>query len=669
MTRRVVTPELPEEGRRRVAIEAITPQLDGGRFAVKRVMGESVVVEADVFVDGHDRIGAALQYRHEHEPEWRETPMTPISNDRWRGSFTVDRLGRYFFSVSGWVDAFASWREDFRRRPDDDPDLVSAATVGAALLRAAAARAPQPEHQRLADVATLLATDASAARHGMMAKDGELALLVARHAERRFVARYERELAVVVERERARFSSWYEFFPRSCDGGGHGRFADCEKMLAYAAAMGFDVVYLPPIHPIGRGFRKGPNNVLAASPDDVGSPWAIGGAEGGHKTVHPQLGTIEDFRDFVARAAEYNLEIALDLAFQCSPDHPYIREHPEWFRHRPDGSIQYAENPPKKYQDIYPFDFESSAWESLWVELKSIVDFWIGQGVRIFRVDNPHTKTFAFWEWLIGEVKRAHPEAIFLSEAFTRPKVMHRLAKLGFSQSYTYFTWRNTKSELIEYFTELTQQSGREYFLPNVWPNTPDILNEYLQFGGRPAFMARLVLAATLAASYGIYGPVFELAEARAREPGGEEYADSEKYQVHRWDLERPDSLRDFIARVNRIRRDNPALQSDWSLAFHAIDNDKLIAYSKTAADGSDIVLVVVNLDPHYRQSGWVELPLERFGLAAGRPYQMHDLLSAARFLWDGARNYVELDPHTTPAHIFRLRRRVRREHDFDYYL
>jgi starch synthase (maltosyl-transferring) len=521
----------------------------------------------------------------------------------------------------------------------------------------------------LTDAAARLASDIPGPARRAIADDPELAQLVARHAERRFVARQERELAVAVNRARARTGAWYEFFPRSCKGGDHGRFMDCEKMLAYVAAMGFDVVYLPPIHPIGRTYRKGPNNVLAAPRDAVGSPWAIGGPEGGHKAVHPGLGSLDDFRRFVAKATEHGLDVALDLAFQCSPDHPYIKEHPEWFRRRPDGSIQYAENPPKKYQDIHQFDYESDAWQSLWRELKSIVDFWIEQGVRIFRVDNPHTKSFAFWEWLIAEVRREQPDVFFLAEAFTRPKVMHRLAKLGFSQSYTYFTWRNTKSELIEYFTELAQQHGREYFMPNVWPNTPDILSEYLQFGGRPAFMVRHVLAATLAASYGIYGPAFEHAEARAREPGAEEYADSEKYQTRHWDLDRPDSLRDFIARVNRIRRDNPALLSDWGLQYHAIDNDKLFCYSKTTADGTDVVLVVVNLDPHHRQSGWVEMPLDRFGLTPGRPYQMHDLLSGARFLWDGARNYVELDPQVTPAHIFRLRRRVHREHDFDYYL
>ncbi|GIX28172.1 MAG: hypothetical protein KatS3mg123_2053 [Burkholderiales bacterium] len=413
--------------------------------------------------------------------------------------------------------------------------------------------------------------------------------------------------------------------------------------------------------------RKGKNNVVKAGPDDVGSPWAIGAAEGGHKAVHPQLGTLADFRRLVEKAREHGLEIALDIAFQCAPDHPYVKEHPEWFRWRPDGTVQYAENPPKKYQDIYPFHFEGEAWASLWAELKSVFEFWIEQGVKIFRVDNPHTKPFPFWEWVIGELKKAHPELIFLSEAFTRPKVMHRLAKLGFTQSYTYFAWRNTKQELTDYFTELTQGEGREYFRPNVWPNTPDILTEFLQFGGRPAFTCRLLLAATLAASYGIYGPAFELQEHEPREPGSEEYKDSEKYQLRHWDLDRPDSLRDLIARVNAIRRENPALQSDWSLTFLPVDNDQLIAYMKSTEDGSNLMIMVVNLDPYHAQAGWVELDLEALGLDPRSPYQMHELLSGARYLWNGARNFVQLAPGM--GHVFRLRRRVRTERDFDYFM
>jgi starch synthase (maltosyl-transferring) len=449
----------------------------------------------------------------------------------------------------------------------------------------------------------------------------------------------------------------------------HGTFADTEALLPYIAGMGFDVLYLPPIHPIGVTERKGKNNSTQPEQDDPGSPWAIGSAEGGHKAIHPQLGTLEDFKRLMATAGEYGIEIALDIAFQTSPDHPYVREHPEWFLKRPDGTIQYAENPPKKYQDIYPFYFECAAWRELWNELKSVVEYWIAQGVRIFRVDNPHTKPFAMWEWLISEVKRARPDVIFLSEAFTRPKVMYRLAKLGFTQSYNYFPWRNTKHELIAYFTELYSPPVIDFFRANLWPNTPDILPEYLQYGGRAAFMTRLTLAATLGASYGIYGPAFELMEHQAREPGSEEYLDSEKYQLRHWDLDRPDSLRDFIARVNRIRREHVALQSDRGLKFHHTDNDSLLAYSKTAETGEDAILVIVNLDPHHVQSGWVDLDLATLELPPDLPFQVHDLLSGARFLWRGARNYVSLDPQHSPAHIFRIRRRVRSERDFDYFL
>jgi len=413
--------------------------------------------------------------------------------------------------------------------------------------------------------------------------------------------------------------------------------------------MGFDVLYLPPIHPIGVTERKGKNNALKAGPGDVGSPWAIGGKEGGHKAIHPQLGTFADFDLLVKEAGKEGISVALDIAFQCSPDHPYVREHPQWFRARPDGTIQYAENPPKKYQDIYPFDFESKDWRSLWAELKSIFEFWIGHGVTIFRVDNPHTKAFAFWEWCIAELKGKHPELIFLAEAFTRPRVMHKLAKLGFTQSYTYFTWRNTRWELTEYFTELTKDESREYFRPNVWPTTPDILHEYLQKGGRPAFIARAVLAATLAANYGMYGPAFELMEAAPREPGSEEYLNSEKYEIKRWDRDRPDSLRSLISKLNEVRRENAALQSDWSLRFHACDNDQLLCYSKQ--EGDNLVLVVVNLDPHHTQGGWIDFDRA----PGGERYALEDLVAAGHYTWSGRRSFVQLDPRTLPAHVFRV--------------
>ncbi|MGB6451884.1 MAG: alpha-1,4-glucan--maltose-1-phosphate maltosyltransferase [Steroidobacteraceae bacterium] len=661
----------PAEPTPRVAIERIAPCVDHGRFPVKRVCGETVVVEADVFADGHDAVASALLYRPESQSDWQRVPMAPAGNDRSRAEFTVERLGRYEYTILAWVDPLATWRADLAKKHSAGQDVSVDLQRGMQLVRAAAARAGGEERRRLEEWALSLgAADATISDRVACAQADELHDLARRYPDPAQVSRHEPPLAVTVDRERARFSTWYEMFPRSAAAapGAHGTLADCEARLAYVAEMGFDVLYLPPIHPIGITQRKGANGRTGASPGDPGSPWAIGSAAGGHKAIHPDLGTLEDFRRLLARAAELGIEVALDLAFQCSPYHPYVREHPEWFLERPDGTIQYAENPPKKYEDIYPFHFETPAWRELWRELASVVEFWIEQGVRIFRVDNPHTKPFAFWEWLIGEVRRRSPEVIFLAEAFTRPKVMHRLAKLGFTQSYTYFAWRNTRSELERYFRELGSAPSSEYLRPNLWPNTPDILTEYLQFGGRAAFMARLVLAATLGASYGLYGPAFELMEHEAREPGCEEYRTSEKYQIRLWSLDRPDSLRDFVARVNRIRRENPALQRNLGVTFHPLENETLIAYSKATPDHLNVILTVVNLDPHHAQSGWLHLDLAALGIDADQPFQVHDLLSGARFLWKGRRSFVRLDPQA-PTHILRVRRRLRTERDFDYFL
>jgi starch synthase (maltosyl-transferring) len=669
---------LDELGRRRVVIEGVEPEIDGGRFPIKRVVGETVAVEADAFTDGHDAITCRLLWRPESQPKWQEAEMEPLPNDLWRAEFTVTEPGRWLYAVLGWVDPFKTWRRDLKKRVEAGQEVSLDLRVGAALVREASERARLGRRRADARVLAGLADDLEAPNGAQdpderlrLALEDELAQLMDRHADRGFATVYPPppgELGVVVDRVKARFSTWYEMFPRSCGPEGrHGTFRDCEARLRDIAEMGFDVLYLPPIHPIGHAFRKGKNNALAAAPGDVGSPWAIGAEEGGHKAIHPQLGTLADFRRFLKRARGHGIEIALDIAYQTSPDHPYVREHPEWFRTRPDGTIQYAENPPKKYQDIYPFHFETAAWRELWQELKSVVDFWAGEGVRIFRVDNPHTKPFAFWEWMIGEVKREHPDALFLAEAFTRPKIMYRLAKLGFTQSYNYFPWRNRGWELVEYFTELNQTAVKEFFRPNLWPNTPDILTEALQIGGRPMFLQRLILAATLGASYGIYGPAFELMEHLPRERGSEEYLDSEKYQLRTWDLSRPDSLREMIALVNRIRRENPALQSDHSLRFHKTDNPQVLCYSKTAADS--LVLVAVNLDCNYTQAAWIEIDPEALGLAADQQFQVHDLLTGARFLWQGTRNFVQLDPHQVPAHILRVRRRVRSERDFDYFL
>ncbi|MDO9225295.1 MAG: alpha-1,4-glucan--maltose-1-phosphate maltosyltransferase [Pseudomonadota bacterium] len=657
---------LPKADRARAMIERVSPEVDAGRFPIKRVVGEEVMVEADVFADGHDQLRALLLHHPAGVRAWREVAMTATGNDRWQAAFQVEALGRHQYTVIAWVDRFLTWRHDLSRRTDAE-DILVALKIGAELLDAAADHADGDERRQLRkSAAELLAATPEAGQ--TLAQDASLAALMAAHGERLFVTEYGRILEVVVEGVRSRFSAWYELFPRSCgETDKHGTFADVEKRLPEIAAMGFDVLYLPPIHPIGRTFRKGPNNTLTAGPNDPGSPWAIGAAEGGHRDIHPQLGSAKDFRHLVTEARARGLEVAMDIAFQCAPDHPYVSEHPEWFRHRPDGSIQYAENPPKKYQDIYPFDFECADSDALWKELKGVVDHWIGEGVRIFRIDNPHTKPFPFWEWLINGVKAEHPDVIFLAEAFTRPRIMHRLAKLGFTQSYTYFTWRNTRKELIEYFTELARHHSREYFRPNLWPNTPDILPEFLQYGGRPGFLLRVALAATLGANYGIYGPAYELMESEALKQGGEEYLDSEKFQLRWRDQTRPDSLRDYIARLNRIRRENPALHSDWSLAFHDIDNPLMLCYSKTAGD--DTLVMVANLDPHNVQAGWIDLPLDDLGLPEDTPYQAHDLLSGARFLWQGARNFVRLDPQASPVHILRLRRRLRSERDFDYFL
>ena len=667
-----------DDGRKRVVIEGVSPEIDAGQFPIKRTAGEQVAVEAVAFADGHDVLSVRLQFRHESESSWSELPMEPQIEDRWTQVFPVERTGTYFYTVEGWVNGFQTWRRDLAKKVKAGQDVTVELLAGAELIEAAAQRTAKlkPDEKRDADELFALAatlgrsSDAASARVAL-AENARVAELMDRHAERSFATRYERELKLAVDRPLARFSAWYELFPRSTADqlGVHGTFKDVERWLPGIAKMGFDILYLPPIHPVGRAYRKGKNGTLTPDANDVGSPWAIGSEEGGHKSVHPQLGTLDDFRALVKRAAEFNLEIALDIAFQCSPDHPYVREHPQWFRHRPDGSIQYAENPPKKYQDIYPFDFETEDWEALWQELKSIFEFWIGQGVRVFRVDNPHTKPLPFWEWCIGELKREHPNTIFLAEAFTRRKVMYHLAKLGFTQSYNYFPWRNTRYELTEYLKELTKTEVREYFRPSLWINTPDILTQYLQFGGRAAFMARLLLAATLGASYGIYGPAFELCVNQAREFGSEEYLDSEKYELKQWNLADPASLRDLIAQVNRIRRDNPALQSDCSLEFHDVDNEQLIAYSKSTPDLQNLIITVINLDPHHKHSGWLRLPIEKWGIAHRDTFQVHDLITDARHLWHGERNYVELNPHFVPAHILRLRRYIRTERDFDYFM
>jgi starch synthase (maltosyl-transferring) len=662
-----------DDGRKRVVIEGVSPAVDGGQFPAKRTVGDQVRVEADIFTDGHDAIAASLLACREGSRQWSEIPMQPMGpgTDRWTATFRVAELGRYAFKVQGWVDHFETWHRDLLKRIKAESDAPVDYLIGADIVAAAASRAEGADARWLQALAELLRSGKDAKKLRIHATDPKLHEVALRYPDKRFATESEREYSIVVDPVIARFSAWYEFFPRSTaqEPGRHGTFSDSEKRLPYIAEMGFNVVYLPPIHPIGVNFRKGRNNNPESQPGDCGSPWAIGSAEGGHKAIHRELGTLEDFRRFVAKAKELDLTIALDIAFQAAPDHPYVKEHENWFRKRPDGTIQYAENPPKKYQDIYPFDFESEDWAGMWEELKSVFDYWIAQGVTIFRVDNPHTKAFPFWEWVIGEIKRDHPEVLFLAEAFTRPKIMYRLAKLGFSQSYTYFPWRNAKGETTAYLTELAQTPVREFFRPNQWPNTPDILTEFLQIGGRAVFGIRFLLSATLGANYGIYGPAFELMEHVPVRRGSEEYLNSEKYEIRHWDLEQADSLRPLIARVNEIRKENAALQGDWSLKFHLTENDQLICYTKESEDRSNLILTVVNLDPHHTQAGFVTLPPEELQIPQDRGYEAEDLLTGARYLWNGPRNYVELNPSRMPGHILKIHRRMKIETDFDYFL
>lgn len=657
------------DGRKRVVIDAVRPQIDGGRFAVKRALGETVTVRADVLADGHDRLRVELLYRRVEQTSWTVREMIHEINDEWVASFPTAELGDTLYTVRAWVDHFATWQADLAKRIEADQNVTVQLQIGAEMLEATAQRASTADAEQLNLWAKRLRSARKTDTAIQFALSAEMAELAAKYPDRTFATLYGKELRVDVDRAEAVFSAWYELFPRSFGiDGKHGTFEDCARVLPDIAQMGFDVLYLPPIHPIGRTNRKGKNNATISTPSDPGSPWAIGAGDGGHKAVACELGSLDDFRRLVDTAREHGLEIALDMAFQCSPDHPYVKSHPEWFRWRPDGTVQFAENPPKKYEDILPLNFETDQWESLWEELRDVVLFWVDQGVRIFRVDNPHTKPFGFWEWLIGDIRNRHPDTLFLAEAFTRPKAMQRLAKGGFNQSYTYFTWRNTKWELEQYIRELTQTDVGEYMRPNFWPNTPDILPQYLQYGGRPAFIIRLILAATLSSCYGIYGPAFELCVSEAVE-GKEEYLNSEKYEIKQWDWKRKGSLRSVIERVNRVRKESPSLQRFRNIRLYSINNESLLCYGKISDDRSDVTVIVVNLDPHHKQSGWVQLPLDELGIDPHQPYLMDEALTGDKYVWQGHSNYLELDPHVMPAHILRLRRRLRRETDFDYFM
>lgn len=641
-----------------VVIENLQPLIDGGRYPIKRIVAEDLAVEADIFKDGHDIVAAILKWRVLGKRAWRETPMNFVDNDRWRGVCTLYDQNIHEYTVEAWTDTFRSWQAEFAKKFEAGiTDLRSEALEGAALVEAAAGRArDRADRKRLLEFSQRISTGANSEVYAI-ARSGELEVLMATYPDRATATQYDPVPRVVVDRPAALIGAWYEFFPRSAEGRGDrgSTFRDCLSRVDDVKAMGFDVIYFPPIHPIGRTNRKGKNNSTSSEPGDPGVPWAIGSEAGGHKAVEPSLGTLDDFDWLQKEVRKRGMEIALDFAINCSPDHPYVKEHPDWFYKRPDGTIKYAENPPKKYEDIYPLNFHCENWRALWAELKSVVLFWAQRGVRIFRVDNPHTKPVAFWEFLIKGVREKYPDTIFLSEAFTRPKMMKALTKAGFNQTYTYFTWRNSKHELIEYFTELTQTEMSEYFRPNLWPNTPDILPFVLQEGGRPAFMIRVALAATLSPLYGIYSG-YELCENEAL-PGREEYLDSEKYQYKERDWNAPGNIKDWIARLNKIRKENRALQLYTNLRFHAADNDAILFYSKMTAARDNIILVVVNLDPYRKQNSFVHVPIEAFGQMESDVYEVQDLLSGATYTWRGRQNYVELDPVVQPAHIFLVRR------------
>lgn len=642
-----------------LVIESIKPSIEEGKFPVKCIAGNEFRVEADIFKDGHDVLGASILYKKKSEVSWHEVPMAFLENDRWQGVFVPEENTRYLYMIEAWVDAAATWISDTGKKCGRYASVSSDIPEGVEILKKTRALAKGEDGKKIDQLirGLELSKGESAEVSKLIQGDGVREIL-ARYPVKRLATQSEKTFELVADRNRAECGAWYEIFPRSqgTKKNKSATFKDCIQRLPEIKRMGFDVLYLTPIHPIGTTKRKGPNNSLVADKNSPGSPWAIGSSAGGHKAIHPELGTLKDFDDFRQAAEEQGIEIAMDVAFQCSPDHPYVKEHPEWFSHRPDGTIHYAENPPKKYEDIYPLNFYSDQWQGLWDELKSIILFWIDRGVRIFRIDNPHTKPLVFWKWLIDEVQKDYPEAIFFAEAFTRPKVMKFLAKTGFSQSYTYFTWRNTKWELRQYLEELTQTDMKDYYRGNLFANTPDILHEFLQRGGRPAFIIRLILAATLSSSYGIYNG-FELCENKPKEPGSEEYLNSEKYQYKVWDWDRPGNIKDLISKINRIRSENAALQGYKNLEFYDSKNDSILCYGKRTADNSNQIVAVVNLDPFLPHEDLITLPLWKFGIKDWESYRAKDLLTGETYHWKGPSQYVRLDPQVMPAHIFLIKK------------
>lgn len=648
-------------GQNRVVIEHVSPQINCGQFPIKRTLGESIRISADIFSDGHDKLYANVLWKHKNHRSWKKEKMHFSGNDSWTAEFTPEKTGIYLYTVIAGIDHLSTWYSDLLKKIEASQPIMNDLKTGARLLKRLS------RIKKIEEILQLIETEKGIELLKKPQTGKFLSTLFHNYPEEQFLTRYHKELEMEVSRIKARFSTWYELFPRSTSKrkGSHGTFKDCQKLLPEIASMGFDVLYFPPIHPIGIKHRKGKNNQIKSHKNDPGSPWAIGSKEGGHDAVHPQLGTLEDYRELHKEAKKFGIELALDLAFQCSPDHPYIKEHPEWFLWQPDGTVRYAENPPKKYQDIVPFDFECADWKSLWEELKRIVLFWCKSGVRIFRVDNPHTKPFAFWQWLIAEVKTDYPDTLFLSEAFTRPKVMQHLAKIGFDQSYTYFTWRNTKKELEDYFQEL---ASSEYLRPNFWPNTPDILPQFLQQKKRQAYVARLVLAATASSNYGIYGPCFEYMEHSSLEENSEEYLNSEKYEIKHWEAPK-ENLKELIALVNSIRKGNTALQFTRNLTIIPNDNPQIISYAKQSPINDNLLMIVVCLDPQHTQSGWLSIPSEQLGLPTDQPYLVQDLLSGDKYMWQGNSAFIELNPFVIPAHIFKVCKKMIKEQQFDYFM
>jgi starch synthase (maltosyl-transferring) len=637
----------------RVIITDVQPSVDAGLYVAKATQGEKLTLSASIFTEGHHDLTASVFVKAEEAKQWQEIPMKLINNDYWEVYYIAELPGNYQFKINAWPDHFVTWLKNLEKRFEAGQNLEVEFKIGLNIIEEGIIRGGKYNKllKSLVEELTQLNDEQSIS----LLFSNETLHLLRNSLIRKDIAKSE-TYRFEVERKKAGFSTWYELFPRSTSmiEGAHGTFKDVQRLLPRISSMGFDVLYLPPIHPIGELNRKGKNNSLIANDNDPGSPWAIGNKLGGHKSIHPALGTIEDFRELIVAAQNFDIEIAMDIAFQCAPDHPYVTEHPEWFKWRPDGTVQYAENPPKKYEDILPINFDTADREGLWQELKSIVEYWIDQGVNIFRIDNPHTKAFPFWEWMISEVRKKNPQVIFLAEAFTRPRIMEHLAKIGFNQSYTYFTWRNTKKELEEYLTELTKSPLRYYFRPNFWPNTPDILPPELSSGGESAHIIRIILAATMSSNYGLYGPVYEYGMTTAM-PGKEEYIDNEKYEIKNWNWDQYTRIGEIITKLNRIRKENSALQSTWNIEFAETTNEQIICFIKADLEKDNILIIAVNIDPYHTQSAHVKLPLTKAGIKPGTTYKVHDLLSGDTHEWNYEWNYVQLNPQEIPAHVFKV--------------